>query len=270
MSNAVIGIIWVFAFVTLEAVQFVFFGGLFQEVNSFVFGACVLGVSTVVFLGAAAWRLPDQMLRALRQPVLLLKVNALAALSWLAYLGSVEMIEPAVAYTIGTGVMPVTAYLLYRFGWPAGEPMRNRTEAVGNTIVVLAILLLAAITLAGWSGFVRDVRGAAVLGVVLAVADGVFFTLLLVHCLRLDRSGVGPSAVFGLRFPLYILTAGSLAAASSDGSDIPAFGQLAWLVVIGIALFIPPLYALQRAVALISTLTLSAITAAGPFLIFVF
>lgn len=266
MRPAVIGLVWATAFVVLEAVQFVFFGGLFQRMNAFLFGFLVLGITTLVFVAAAIVRVPGQVRVAFAQPRLLIQVNVTAALAWLAFLGSVQMIEPAVAYTIGAGVMPLTAFALSRIGWPEGEALRNEAEVLGTVVIALALIGLAAVTFAGGSGFAR--AGGAFLGVGLAVADGVLFTLLLVYCQRLDRAGVGASAVFGLRFPLYVLTAGALAAMTLGPEDVLPWGDTLVAAAVGMCLVVPPLYALQRAVALVSTMTLGAITAAGPFVIF--
>ena len=268
MSPGVVGLVWAIVFVVLDSVQFVYFGGLFQHMNSFLFGFCVLGLTSVVFIGMAWVRTPDQVRLAFAHPGLLLKINATAAIGWIAFLGSVQLIEPAIAYTIGAGVMPLTAFLLHRFGWREGEPMRNRTETIGNLIIVVAIVLLAVTTLAGLSGFVRGDTGTAILGVLLAIADGVLFTMMLAYCQRLDRTGVGASAVFGLRFPLYVLTAGMLAGATMTPADLPSASTLLVATLVGLAVIVPPLYALQKAVALITTMTLSALTATGPFVIF--
>ena len=269
MPPAAVGLVWAITFVVLESIQFVFFGGLFQHVNSFLFGFCVIGLTSALFIGVAIIREPEQVRLALRQPLLLLKINVTAAFAWIAFLGSVQLIEPAIAYTIGAGVMPITAFLLHQLGWPEGEAMRNRTEGSGNILVAIAIVILAWITIAGLSGFVRNGDGTALLGVMLAVMDGVLFTMLLAFCQRLDRSGVGPGAIFGLRFPLYVFVAGILAIVTIEPSDFPEPSKLAAAVAIGFVLIVPPLYFLQRAVALISTMTLSAITASGPFVIFV-
>jgi hypothetical protein len=122
------------------------------------------------------------------------------------------------------------------------------------------------VRIAGWSGFVRGGIEVAVAGVGLSVFEGVLFTWMLIYWQRMDRSGVGPTAVFGLRFPLYIAVAGSLAAAGfNQKAELSSF-EIATVVAIGIALTVPPLYALQRAVALISTLTIGALTALGPFI----
>ena len=268
MSRASIGILWALAFVILESIQFVYFGGLFQRVNSYLFGFCVFTLTTLAFVGVAAVRTPGELRIAFANPGLLLKINLTATLAWIAFLGSVQLIEPAIAYTVGSGVMPLTAYLFYRLNWPEGEPMRNRREAIGNLIIGGAILFLCLVTVFGYSGFVRGGALGAVMGIGFAIADGFFFTLLLIYCQRLDRSGAGPSTVFGLRFPLYAITAGMLASATMTQADTPTLPDLALITALGLLLIIPPLYALQRAVALISTLTLSALTATGPLVIF--
>jgi hypothetical protein len=74
--------------------------------------------------------------------------------------------------------------------------------------------------------------------------------------------------VFGPRFPLYVAVAGGLALYGVDQKEALPASDIALIVVIGIALTAPPLFALQKAVALVSTITISALTALGPFLIF--
>lgn len=265
---AVIGILWAAAFVSLEAIQFVFFGNVFQRIDSFLFGALVFGVTVTAFVGWAGFARRADLKRAFAQPRLLWQINITAVFAWIAYLGAVQVIEPAIAYTIGAGIMPLTAWAIRWFGVPEGEALRNRTEFTGVLIMSGAMLFLAWVTLSGTSGFVRGGVWVGLGGLALAVADGVFFTWLLILCLRIDRKGVGPGVVFGLRFPLYVLAAGALAAAGVEGKPTLPAAETAWITLIGLALVIPPLYALQRAVALVSTLTIGAITALGPFVIF--
>ncbi|MEM1299767.1 MAG: hypothetical protein AAGH68_10850 [Pseudomonadota bacterium] len=265
---AVIGILWALVFVSLEAVQFVFFGNVFQRIDSFLFGALVFVITVAAFVGWAAVARPVELKRACAQPRLLWQINITAVFAWVTYLGAVQVIEPAIAYTIGAGIMPITAWAVHKLNVPEGEALRNRIEFVGILIMGAAMLFLAWVTLSGASGFVRGGWWVGVGGLALAVADGVFFTWLLILCQRIDRKGVGPGVVFGLRFPLYVLAAGVLAAAGVEGkAPLPA-AEVVWIVGIGLLLIIPPLYALQEAVALVSTLTIGAITALGPFLIF--
>ena len=269
MTAARVGLLWALAFVVLEAIQFVFFGNIFQRVSSVTFGAIVFAIGSISFIVFSALRHPDQLRIAFQNPKLLWQINLSATLAWLCFLLSVQMIEPAVAYTIGAGVMPLTTWAAHRFGLPEGDPMRNRTELWGVLIITAAMILLTLFTLTGATGFTRGGAGGAVAGILLAIGDGVFFTILLIYCQRLDRRGVGPATVFGLRFPLYIATATALSAAGFDHKETLATSEFALIIALGLALIIPPLYALQKAVALVSTLTISAITALGPFIIFV-
>ncbi len=174
--------------------------------SSFLFGFLVFGITAIGFVGWAAIKVPDQLKLAFANPRPLISANVAVTVGVGAYLLSVQMIEPAVTYTISGGVMPITAYLAYRFGVGEGEPMRNATEAVGNIFLFAGVVFLAVVTIFGWSGFVRG--DAAVAGVLLAITDGVLFTWVLIYCQRLDRAGVGAGAVFGLRFPLYVIFAG--------------------------------------------------------------
>ena len=268
MSRVAAGIAWALAFVVLEAIQFVFFGAVFQRVNSFLFGALVFTCVVLAFTGWAAVFRRDQLRLAFANPRHLIAVNLTATFAWIAFLGSVERIEPAIAYTIGAGVMPLTAWVAWRLGTPEGEPMRNRIEASGNLLILLGIVGLGAITVSGYSGFTLGGPRGGTIGVALAIADGILFTWLLIYSQRMDRQGIGPGTVFGLRFMLYVPVAASAAVIWPGAkADLPPW-EMAMIVGVGLLLIVPPLYALQRAVPLVSTLTISALTALGPFVIF--
>ena len=65
MNRAAIGVIWGLAFVSLEAVQYVYFGSLFQRMSSYLFGFLVFGITTIAFVGWAAIQVPDQLFQGL-------------------------------------------------------------------------------------------------------------------------------------------------------------------------------------------------------------
>ncbi|MEM7207463.1 MAG: hypothetical protein AAF434_06550 [Pseudomonadota bacterium] len=268
MNGAALGILFAFSFVLLESVQFVYFGGLFQHVDSFLIGFLVFGTTVVVFVSWTAIFKPEQLKIALSMRGQLLAVNLGAVVTFTAYLLSVQLLEPAITYTISGGTMPIAAYVFYKIGMREGEPMRNRFEAAGNFLIFVAIIFLAFITVGGMSGFVRGDTGVAILGVLLAIIDGVFFTLILVYSQRLSKAGVGPTAVLGIRLPLYVLVTGVAATAGFNSVGPVSTSDLVLYTVIGLLLSVPPLYLLQKAVATVSTLTLSAITAIGPLVIF--
>lgn len=268
MSPGVAGIVWALGFVLLESIQFVFFGNVFQRMSSHLFGFYVLAITTVAFVSWSALRRPAELRLALAQPRLLLAINVTATLSWVMFLMAVQIIEPAIAYTLGAAAMPLAAWVFARLGEGAVDARRNGAEAMGFALIFCGAAFLAIITVAGWSGFVRGGPAAAVLGVAMALAEGVLFTWLLVLCQRLDGKGVSANVVFGLRFPLYVVAAGALGAAGFDHKAPLAAGETAMIVLVGLIVIIPPLYALQRAVALISTLSISIVTALGPLIIF--
>ena len=149
MNKPLLDLLFAFAFVLLESTQFVYFGGLFQKMNSFQFGFLVFSLTVVVFVGWAAVFNPNQLLYALGMRRELLAVNVGEVVTFSAYLLSVQLIEPAIAYTVSAGTMPISAYLLFRFGIREGEDMRNKSEAIGNSLIFASILFLALITMTG-------------------------------------------------------------------------------------------------------------------------
>ncbi|SFU22280.1 hypothetical protein [Mesorhizobium sp. YR577] len=61
MNNATLGLIWAFSFVILEAAQAVFFGGVFQDYDSFLIGGAVFGFTAAGALIWAKVRTPEQL-----------------------------------------------------------------------------------------------------------------------------------------------------------------------------------------------------------------
>ena len=256
-------------FVTSEAVQTVYLGGLFQHMSTFLFGALVFGATVVFAVGWTAITSPAALRAALANPAPLLMVNLCAVVTFGCFLMSVQLIEPVITYTVSAGTMPIATVFLYRAGFRGGEPLRNRFEFAGIALLSISIVFLAAATVLGSTGFVRGDAGIAAIGIALAVIDGVFFTLILILSQRLDTAGVGPIAVLGLRLPLYVLAAASLAAFGVDARAPMPVADIALYAGTGLLLIAPPLYFLQQAVSMISTLTISALTALGPLFIFV-
>ena len=129
--------------------------------------------------------------------------------------------------------------------------------------------LLAAITVFGFSGFVRGGWLAALAGVGLSAFSGGCTAFVILYSVRLNGRGVGPLAQFGLRFVLYTLLAlmAFLIGMDDKGVRTPA-SDLAWIVVIGLVVIAFPLYLVQKAVPLIHASVIAAITALGPAMVF--
>jgi drug/metabolite transporter (DMT)-like permease len=270
MNAGAQGLVWCFTFVVLDAVQAVFFGGVFQRIDAFLIGSLVFGLTTA---GAVSWtwvRDPEQILRAFENREALIGMNVSAAGGWIAYLLAIQLVEPAVAFTIFSGMVPITAIVAARFGVPEASRARNRFEMFGYIVLMFGLVALVAITLAGLSGFVRGGVVVAVAGISLAALSGALIAWMLFYCHRLDRAGVGPVAQFGLRFLFYlVLSLGGVALGLDAKGEVPV-GDLALAVLVGLLVMAFPIYAVQKAVTLVSPLTIGAVTALGPLFVFGF
>jgi len=268
MKPAALGLVFTLLFVILEAGQFVYFGSIFQKIDSFVLGFFVFGLTAILFIGWTTIFRSTQLKKALVLPKQLFLINLGAIITFTAYLLSVQLIEPAIVYTISAGTMPITAFVLHKLGAREGGGMRNLAETTGGILIFCSIVFLAIITLSGYSGFVRGDTTTAWIGILLAIIDGVFFTLILVYSQRLNQAGVGAEAVLGLRLPLYVLVTGLIVVTGNQTSQTLSSIEISVYVAIGFLLTIPPLYFLQKAASLLPTLTISALTALGPLVIF--
>ncbi|MHA6645843.1 hypothetical protein [Mesorhizobium sp. A623] len=270
MNNATLGLIWAFSFVILEAAQAVFFGGVFQDYDSFLIGGTVFGFTAA---GALIWvkvRTPEQLKIAWASRASLFGLNLSTALVWIAYFFALQMIEPAVVFTVFSGLIPIAIVIASACGVPEASPLRNRVEGVGLITVVIGVGYLAVITLLGQSGFVRGGWTAAMGGLLLTCVSAISLAAMMIYSRRLDRLGIAPVAQYALRFPLYIVVALSSAWLGLDGKGAVDPSGLLAVVVIGFAIMAFPVFAMQKAISLMSTLTLAAITALGPLFVFLF
>lgn len=270
MSRFRVGILWCFTFIFLEAIQSVFFGGVFQRMDSFFIGFLIFATTTS---GAILWTAitaPEQLRIAVRNLGSLVGANVSVALAFVAYLLSVQMIEPAVAFAVFSGALPLTVLFAARIGVPEADGVSGKIETLGNLVLLGGVVMLSVVTIGGGSGFVRGGVEVAIAGIGLALAAGVIITWLLFYSHRLDRAGVAPIAQFGLRFVLYV---GVTAVGSLLGLDYKgpvAATEIVAVVLIGFVVMSFPLYAFQKAVPLVSPLTIAAIGSLGPLLVFLF
>ncbi|WP_306151487.1 DMT family transporter [Roseovarius sp. MMSF_3281] len=268
MNKSTLGLMWAFSFVILEAAQAVFFGGVFQNYDSFLIGAAVFGVTAAGTLIWANLKTPGQLEVARSNLMSLLGLNLSTAFVWIAYFFALQMIEPAVVFTIFSGLIPVTIHVAALFGVPEATSVRNRVEGLGLIVVVVAIIYLSAITMLGQSGFVRGDLSVAISGLVLSAVSAVSLAVMMIYSHRLDRLGVAPLAQYGLRFPFYVAVSLVAAWFGLDEKGPVDFEGLAVVIVIGFAIMAFPVFAMQKAISLMSTLTLAAITALGPVFVF--
>ena len=270
MPAFALGLLFCLAFVTLEAVQAVYLGTIFQDVDSFLIGTLVFGITTVGCIGATAIFRPGQLTVALRSPDLVAGINVLAALTWTTYFIAIQIIEPAVVFTVFSGMVPLATVLAARFSMPEALGPSHGLSRAGNGLIMLAIIVLAVTTSLGLSGFVRGGAATGLFGVLLAAVSGGFTAFVILLSVRLNGRGVGPLAQFGLRFMLYTLVAFAAFRLGIDSKnvDVPT-GQIAIIVCIGLIVIALPLYFVQRAVPLVPAMTIAAVTALGPVIVFV-
>lgn len=271
MKNNVslIGLSWCFTFVMLDAIQAVYFGRTLQKLDSFLVGVFVFGLSGVFCLIWVSITDRKQWTIAADNKYSLLGLNLTAAGAWVSYLYAVQLIEPAIAFTIFSGLVPTVTIAAYYIGVPVGQKARNSWEAIGNILIIFGMIILICITIFGYSGFVRGNIDIAIIGLIFSVLAGVLISAMLLFCQHLDNKGMIPMMQFGLRFPLYILLAlgGYIWELDYKGEiDIHLL-----LIAVGVGMFLLafPIYAVQKAISLTSALTVGAIAASAPLIVFI-
>lgn len=268
MRTALPGLAWCATFVLLDAVQAVFLGGTLQRMDGFLMGLLVFGPSALV-VGLWSWRRdPAQIVVALANRRALIGLNLATAGGWVTYFAAVQLVEPAVAFTLFTGIIPLTAIVIGRFGVAEAKTRRNSLEWAGNAVLAAGLLLLSAITVFGWSGFVRGGPLIALAGAALAALAGIFITGMIFYGQRLDRKGVGPGLLYALRFPLYLLLALAAWRLGFDTKTPMPPADIALAVAIGLVVLAFPVYAVQKAISLSSSLAVGTAAALTPFVVF--
>ena len=264
------GLFWCMVFVILDAIQAVYFGGVLQEVDSFLLGGLVFGLSALACILWSAIFRPEQFRFTRLNLAAVIGLNVTAAGGWLFYLLAVQMIEPAVSFTIFAGSVPLVTIAAAYFGVPEAEAPRNRQELIGNSILAVGLLTLAAITVLGLSGFVRGDIIAAVTGLVFSLVAGVLITGMLLYGQRLDRVGLDPVTQFGLRFPLFVLLCAVGVTLGIDSKGPIEIDELFMPVAIGFVVLAFPIYAVQKAISLTTSLTIAALAGTAPLFVVLF
>lgn len=269
MSRVQLGLLCCIGFVTLEAFQAVYLGAVFQSVDSFLIGSWVFGISVIGCSVATALLRPDELLASVRAWRTVLALNLLAALTWSTYFFAVQLIEPAVVFTIFSGMVPLGTLIGAWLRLPEAISPKRRLTLVGNLIILMSLFFLGAITVLGLSGFTRGGTSIAILGVVLSAISGGCTAFVILYSVRLNRCGVGPLAQFGLRFVFYTLLACAAFWLGLDEKNVQTPPtDVAMIVLIGLVVVAFPLYLVQKAVPLIPASTIAAMTALGPGMVF--
>ena len=263
-----LGLFYCLAFVSLEAIQAVYFGSVFQRMDSFLLGGAIFGMASASSLLWVAWRKGGQFALAWREWRTMAKAGIGTAVSWVAYFIALQLIEPAVAYTVFSGAVPLAILAAARRGVPEASSAAGRGSRLGHMLIAASLIYLCLASIAGLTGFERGGMVGGIGGVIAVLVTGLSSTWVIFYCRRLSRAGVTATTQFGLRYLPYIAVAALAAAIGIDAKPPVPIWQISQALVIGLALVATPSYLVQRAIPLVSPLLIGLAGALGPFLVF--
>jgi len=248
----------------------VYFGGLFQSTDPLgvavvAFAMCALGFAPIALV-----RSPESFRLLARRPGEVLAVNVTTALAWIAFFYALRTIEPLLVQILFSGVGPLSVSWLDRLVVLTRPEPLGRTERAIHLGLLGSLVLAAVVVVGGLSGMGRQSAGTALLGVGLAVGAGISISLSTVLSRRLSDTGVRPSALVSVRFVGAIVLAAALAIVSGGGLSLGGSRhEIVVAIVAVLALIVFPIYVNQVGTALASPLTVRAVLALGPVVIFV-
>ena len=257
------------AFAALAAGRDVYFGGLFQHVEPLLVALTAFGLCSLVLVPIALRRDPGGLTALARRPWELLWVNATTALAWLSFFFALKTIEPALVQILFYGIGPLSVWWVDGLVPGSIRATLSSSERRLHRGLLAALLVAAAVVLAGLSGLGPQPVGIATAGIALAVGGGVSISISTLLCRALNETGVRPVTLLALRFPGAIVLTAALATASSApllAGVTP--GGFAALAVASLLLIVFPNYVNQVGVALASPVTVRAVLAVGPVMVF--
>jgi hypothetical protein len=256
-------------FVGLASVRDVYLGGLVQRVSPLVVAVTAFTLCTLVFLTGALVRDRAGLARLGRHGGRLAWVNATTALAWLSFFFALRAAEPALVQILFFGVGPLSvAWLDGRLMGTMPVPLTS-TERRLQAGLLGCLVLAVAIVLGGFSGLDAGGPARAIAGVVLALVGGTSIAISSLLCRTLNDAGVRPATLMGLRFPGAAILAGLLLPVAA-GDPLAALtpAGLAGVGLASLLLIVLPSYVNQVGVALASPVTVRAVLALGPGLVF--
>lgn len=269
-SREVLGFSVAVGFVGVAAARDVYLGGLFQRVSPPLVVMVAFSACTVMLLPIALVWYRDSLAILWRHSRLLLWINFTSALAWLAFAGAIRFVEPCLAQIIYSGIGPLSVIWIDRhLSRSTSVVPLTRAERPFHLCLLASLPFAAAVALAGRSGAGEQPLGTTALGLILATTGGVAISIATTQCRTVNDAGVATPALLALRFPATVVAAVALTLLS------PArlAGVLSWAdaaLVIATLLIVLASYVNQVAISLASPLTVRAVLASGPVVIFLF
>ena len=265
-----VGFLASLAFTVLASVRDVYFGGVFQSTSPLGVAVVAFTLCSLLFLPIALARSPESFRVLRRRWRELLGINVTTGLAWISFFYALRTIEPLLVQILFAGVGPLTVMWVDRYVAATPPAALGHAERPIYLGLFVSLVLAAGVAVSGLSGAGPQPLGSAALGVALATGAGVSISMSTVLCRRLNDAGVVPTALVSVRFLGAIVLAATLALSSrrelstllpgSDGAVV--LGAMLLLIVL-------PIYVSQIGISRASPLTVRAVQALGPVLIFV-
>ena len=256
-------------FVCLAAGRDVYFGALFQRVHPLAVALTAFTLCTLVFLPVALAHDRAGLTRLRAHAGTLAWINVTSAIAWLSFFHALRIAEPALVQVVFFGIGPLSVAWIDRFVPGVAPAARTAGERRLHLGLLGALLFAAGVMLGGASGLGPQPLGRVLAGLALTVGGGVCISISTLLSRRVNDAGVGPATVIALRFPGAVVLAAALAALSPadvlEGLTPATLGPIAGASLLLIVL---PNYVNQIGVALASPLTVRAVIAVGPVLVF--
>ncbi len=251
------------------AVRDVYLGGLFQRVDPLLVALTAFALCSLVFLPVALARDPGGVAALLRRPAPLFWINATTGFAWLSFFFALKTIEPALVQVLFYGIGPLSVRWVDGLVPGSLRTTLGRRERMLHLGLMVSLVAATAVVLGGRSGLGAQPLPLAALGIVLALAGGVSISISTLLCRALNDTGQRPATLLAMRFPGAIVLAGAFALRS----PATLLAGLAPDVIGGVALaafllIVLPNYINQIGVALASPVTVRAVLAVGPVLVF--
>jgi drug/metabolite transporter (DMT)-like permease len=263
------GFLLVLAFTVLAAVRDVYLGGLFQRVDPLLVATTAFGLCSLAFLPCALVCDRGVLPALARWAPVLVWINVTTALAWLSFFFALTTIEPALVQILFYGIGPLSVRWLDGLVPGSARVTLGRAERGLHLGLLVALAVAATVVLGGLSGLGRQPVAVAARGIVLAAGGGVCIAISTLLCRRLNDAGVPPATLLSFRFPGAVVLAAGFALAQSRPllSDItPA--MFAGVALACLLLIVVPNYVNQVGVALASPVTVRAVLALGPVVVF--
>ncbi len=268
-KGEIAGFLLSLAFAASTAVRDVYFGGLLQRVNPLLVALTAFALCSLAFLPVALANDRSGLAALVRRPAPLFWINATTGVAWLSFFFALRTIEPALVQILFYGIGPLSVPWLDGFVPGSARATVSGTERRLQLGLLASLMTAAGVVLTGRSGLGAQPALAAAIGIALAIGGGVSISISTLLCRGLNDTGLRPATLLALRFPGAIV----LAAAFALASPTPVLSGVPPSVFAGVAaasfvLIVLPNYVNQIGVALASPVTIRAVLAVGPVLVF--